>query len=227
MGPEHRKVQGRPVASLRLEANMPEHKPASPSVESVDLRILDLAADHVRRFGAARLTIVAVARDAGMSHGNVYRYFPSKEALFDAVTEQWLKPVESDCRTIAEAPDPAFDKLERIIVSIHRSYRDKLESDPEIFDLFCRSVEEGRTIARKHRTRIQSEIQKVLEEGTGGGMFEVADQRRALALVFDAAYRFMSPVSIRLDRNVPRGQMDGRCDRCVRLMLRILASGKI
>jgi len=58
-------------------------------------------------------------------------------------------------------------------------------------------------------------------------MFEVADQRRALALVFDAVYRFMSPVSIRLDKDVPRGQMDGRCDRCVRLCLRILESGKI
>lgn len=200
--------------------------PAHPAPDSADLRILELAADHVRRFGT-RLTVVGVAREAGMSHGNVYRYFPSKEALFDAVTEQWLRPVETACRTIAEAPDPAFDKLERIIVSIHRSYRDRLEADPEIFELFCKSVEDGRAIARKHRTRLQSEIQKVLEEGTAGGLFEIADQRRALALVFDTGYRFMSPISIRLDRNVPRAQMDGRCDRCVRLTLRILASGKI
>jgi AcrR family transcriptional regulator len=199
----------------------------SPLPESQDARILDFAADHVRRYGAARLRIVAVAQDAGMTHGNVYRYFPSKEALFDAVTEQWLKPVEAACRMVADAPDPAFDKLERIITSIHRSYRDKLESDPKIFDLFCHSVEEGRSVARKHRTKLQSEIQRVLDEGTSGGMFEVADQRRALALVFDATYRFMSPISIRLDKDVPRPQMDGRCDRCVRLCLRILGSGKI
>ncbi len=198
-----------------------------PLPESQDVRILDLAAEHVRRFGASRLRIVAVAQDAGMTHGNVYRYFPSKEALFDAVTEQWLKPVEAACRMIAESPDPAFDKLERIIVSVHRSYRDKLEADPKIFDLFCQSMEEGRAVGRKHRTRLQAEIQRVLDEGTSGGMFDIADQRRALALVFDAVYRFMSPVSIRLDKDVPRSQMDARCDRCVRLSLRILASGKI
>jgi AcrR family transcriptional regulator len=206
---------------------MPTTSSPTPLPESQDARILDFAADHVRRFGASRLRIVAVAQDAGMTHGNVYRYFPSKEALFDAVTEQWLKPVEAACRMIADSPDPAFDKLERIIVSVHRSYRDKLEADPKIFDLFCQSVEEGRGVARKHRTRLQSEIQRVLDEGTSGAMFEVADQRRALALVFDAVYRFMSPVSIRLDKDVPRGQMDGRCDRCVRLCLRILESGKI
>ena len=112
--------------------------PAPSTAHDTDMRILDLAAEHVRRFGASRLTIVSVAKDAGMSHGNVYRYFPSKEALFDAVTEQWLKPVEAACRTVADAPDPAFDKLERIIVSVHRSYLDKLEKDPEIFDLFCK-----------------------------------------------------------------------------------------
>lgn len=200
--------------------------PTGPSPDPADVRILELAADHVRRFGAARLTVVAVARDAGMSHGNVYRYFPSKEALFDALTEQWLKPIEAACRTIADAPDPAFDKVERIVVSVHRSYRDKLESDPELFDLFCRSVEEGRAIARKHRTRLQADIQRVLDEGSGG-VFDISDQRRALALVFDAFYRFMSPIAIRLDKDAPRAQMDQRCDRCVRLVLRILSSGKI
>ncbi|MBX9741855.1 MAG: TetR/AcrR family transcriptional regulator [Beijerinckiaceae bacterium] len=195
--------------------------------EPADLRILDLAADQVRKLGAGRLTIVSVAREAGMSHGNVYRYFPSKEALFDAISEQWLKPVEAGWRMIADAPDPAFDKLERIVVSAHRSYRDKLETDPHLFDLFCRSVEEGRSTARKHRNKLQSEIQRVLEEGMAGGLFDVADQRRALALVFDALYRFMSPISVRLDRDTPRAQMDGRCDRCVRLTLRILSSGRL
>lgn len=199
----------------------------SSASEPADLRILDLAAAQVRQLGAARLTIVSVAREAGMSHGNVYRYFPSKEALFDAISEQWLKPVEAGWRMIADGPDPAFDKLERIVVSAHRSYRDKLEADPHLFDLFCRSVEEGRSIARKHRNKLQSDIQRVLEEGMAGGLFDVADQRRALALVFDALYRFMSPISVRLDREVTRAQMDGRCDRCVRLTLRILSSGRI
>ena len=85
------------------------------------------------------------------------------------MTEQWLKPVEAACRTVADAPDPAFDKLERIIISVHRSYRDKLEGDPEIFDLFCKSFDKGRAIARKHRTKLQSEIQRVLDREPAAG----------------------------------------------------------
>ena len=67
---------------------------ARPANSSADQRILELACDHLRRFGPKRTTIVGIAEAAGMSHANVYRYFPSKQALFEAVTALWLKPLE-------------------------------------------------------------------------------------------------------------------------------------
>jgi AcrR family transcriptional regulator len=39
--------------------------------ETIDTKILAAATDHLRRFGLARTTIVAIASDAGMSHANV------------------------------------------------------------------------------------------------------------------------------------------------------------
>ena len=96
------------------------------SSESTDVRLLDLAAEHIRQHGLARTTVVAIAREADMSHANVYRYFPSKEALVDAVTAQWLKPVEAGLREISDAPDPVLDKLERILSA--RSEEPRLNS---------------------------------------------------------------------------------------------------
>ena len=46
----------------------------------------------LRRFGPAKTTVVDVARALDVSHGSVYRHFPSKAALRDAVTERWLRP---------------------------------------------------------------------------------------------------------------------------------------
>ena len=51
-----------------------------------DRRILDIAREQIKRFGAKRLTVVSVAEEAGMTHANVYRYFSSKLALCDALT---------------------------------------------------------------------------------------------------------------------------------------------
>ena len=196
-------------------------------VETSDARILVAAADHLRRFGLLRTTIVAIAHDAGMSHANVYRYVPSKGALIDAVTEQWLKPLEAGLRDIADGPDPADDKLERMLSAIQRAYRSESESEPNLFRIFATSVEEGRGIARKHRSRVQSALQRVVEEGIAGGIFAVADTRRALALIFDALHRFVHPVSVRMDRDIPATQIEARFAVMMRLVLRALASGRL
>jgi AcrR family transcriptional regulator len=198
-----------------------------PSAEPADARILEFAADHIRQHGVERTTVVAIAREAAMSHGNVYRYFPSKEALIDAVTAQWLKPIETGVRDICDGPDPAFDKLERILSAAHRAYRNKFEADPRLFDLFVEASAQGRGVARKHRLKLQSEVRSVLEDGMSSGAFPNHDIRRALALVFDMTHRFFNPSSIRADVEVTRPQIDGRFERVLRALRRALASGAL
>ncbi len=44
-------------------------------------RILQTTEKLLRRFGASKLSVVDVAREIGMSHGNVYRFFDSKSVL--------------------------------------------------------------------------------------------------------------------------------------------------
>jgi len=197
----------------------------APSAESADARILDFAAEHIRQHGIERTTVVAIAREAAMSHGNVYRYFPSKEALVDAVTAQWLKPIETGVRDICDGPDPAFDKLERILSAVQRAYRNKFEADPRIFDLFIEASVQGRGVARKHRLKLQTEVRSVLEDGMSSGAFPSHDIPRALALVFDLTHRFFNPSSIRADAEVTRAQIDGRFERVLRALRRALAAG--
>ncbi len=52
----------------------------APLPESNEARLVEIARAHVRRLGHARTTVVGIAADAGMTHANVYRYFPSKMA---------------------------------------------------------------------------------------------------------------------------------------------------
>ena len=132
-----------------------------PVSEPIDVRLVDLAAEHVRRYGLRRTTIVGIAHEAGMSHANVYRYFPSKEALIDAVLDQWLKPIEKGARDIADGPDPAVDKLERLASAVFRAYRRKLDEDTAIFQIFAEASAAGRPIARRHRNRIGAEFNTV------------------------------------------------------------------
>lgn len=196
-----------------------------PQPESPDVRILGIAAAHIRKFGLRRTTVVAIAEEAGMSHSNVYRHFPSKDALVEAVTEHWLRPVESLIREIGDGPDPAYDKLERIAATIQSAYREKLESDANIFGVFAEATQKGLGVARRHRNRLQAEFGRVIEEGIASGVFAESDHRRAMALVFDALHRFIHPNAVRLDVDAPRGQLEARFERIVRLVLAALLRG--
>ena len=186
-----------------------------------------MTAQHVRRYGAGHISVSSIAREIGMTHANVYRYFPSKAALIEAVTAAWLKPLEADLRAVADGPDPARDKLERIVLAVHRAYRSKLEHDPPLFDLFVDAVGRGKPVARKHRSRVQTEIQRIVEDGIAGGAFGLADPRRALALIVDSTYRFVDPIAVGLDRDVPAHALSARLERLTKILLRSLGSGRI
>ena len=162
---------------------------AAPA-ESNEARLVEIAHAHVRKFGHARTKVVGVAADAGMTHANVYRYFPSKTALLDEVVAASLRPLERRLRDAADGADPAHDKLERMLMAVHRDYRQKLDADPALFDLLAEALVQNRASARKHRSRVQLDVQSVvrgrdciggLRDG-GPAPGDVADLRRRPSL---------------------------------------------
>lgn len=198
-------------------------KPAP--VEPVETRIMELTARHIRSVGPKRVTIVAIAEEAGMSHANIYRYFPSKKALFDAVTDYWLRPIETSLHEITDSPDPAYDKLERLLSAMHRAYRDKLEEDERLFQLFADAAVRSTGIARRHRNRIQGEIQRVIDEGMASGAFVADNQLQAVALVIDSLFRFIHPVGLSLDRGMQRSVLTARFERALHHVLQSMTRG--
>jgi AcrR family transcriptional regulator len=196
-------------------------------IESTEARLVEIARAHVRKYGHARTTVVGVAADAGMTHANVYRYFPSKTALLDEVVASGLRPLEARLREAADGADPAHDKLERMLTAVHRDYRAKLDEDPALFDLLVEALVKNRSSARKHRSRVQSEIQRVLEEGIAAGAFAMTDRRRAMSLIFDAAHRFIHPVALRLDKDASAQAVAARFETVLAMTLRTLKAGRL
>jgi AcrR family transcriptional regulator len=195
--------------------------PAGPA--STSNRILGIAADHLRRFGLARITVTGVAAEAGMAHANVYRFFPSKTAMVDAVTAQWLRILDNALVATADAPDPADDKLERMLLEVARTYREKAEKDPKLFEALLQALAAGRPIARQFDQRMRTLVERVVDEGISAGTFG-KERARAVTLVFDVAYRFITPAAILADLHDAQQQMDSRRERVMRTLLASLQS---
>jgi AcrR family transcriptional regulator len=206
----------RPAAS----ATRAQPAPAPPSVEA---RLIAIAADQICRLGARRVTVVGVASAAGMTHANVYRYFPSKVALIDAVVARWLKSLEAHLAEIADAPDPADDKLERLLLALARAHRDLLREDRHLFDVYVAATEASRALVRKHRARLRQLIERVIDEGVATQKFEERDH--SIAFVSDAVYRFINPVAVRLDADMPMDMFMARLNAVIRAVQHALNAG--
>lgn len=157
-------------------------------------RILEAAEEVLRRFGPAKATVVDVARALGVSHGSVYRHFPSKAALRDAVTERWLARVSAPLASIAAEDSPAPSRLRRWLEALIASKRRKVLDDPELFATYIALTAEARDVVGEHVGTLTGQLARIVADGVARGELTVADPAAAARAVFDATARFHNPV---------------------------------
>src|ERR1700755_1083506 len=68
-------------------------------------RILDAFENCIQRAGFHRTTMQDVARESVRSAGNLYRYFPSKEALVSGMIGRDRERFGADFREVAQSED--------------------------------------------------------------------------------------------------------------------------
>ena len=78
---------------------------------TTESQILDAARRCMMQFGAAKLSMVDVARVAGVSRGSVYKYFPDRETLVNAVFELGFWAFSRDLDASMVETDPLEDQL--------------------------------------------------------------------------------------------------------------------
>ena len=156
-------------------------------------RILEVTEDVLRRFGLAKATVVDVARALDVSHGSVYRHFPSKASLRQAVAKRWLDHANAPLEKIAEASGPAPARLERWLRTMFAIKQKTLGEDPEMFATYLALAQEACQAVRSHRECLMDQIAHMLSDGVEQGVFELADIKTTARTLFDATSRFHHP----------------------------------
>ncbi|MBU6399826.1 MAG: TetR/AcrR family transcriptional regulator [Verrucomicrobia bacterium] len=158
--------------------------------------IIETARTLLRRFGEEKLTVVDIARALGMSHANVYRFFKTKAEILDAIIEQWLEKVEAFVDGIARRPGSAAQRLEAVVLELHRKRRQKLLEDAEVYATFQRLFELRPDAAARHRQKLLNVFHRLLAEGLASGEFTAVDCREAATVLKDATTAFLHPLMI-------------------------------
>jgi AcrR family transcriptional regulator len=155
--------------------------------------IVETARVHLRRFGEDKMTIVGIARALGMSHANVYRYFPSKTAIVDAVLDRWLSRVENFIEETARRDGTASERIERVVIELHSRRRKKFQEEPELYESFRRVILSRPQAVGKRQEKIAGVFRKLICKGIEDAEFRPVDPVEAATVLEDATAFFLHP----------------------------------
>ncbi|MBO4226385.1 MULTISPECIES: TetR family transcriptional regulator [Bradyrhizobium] len=156
-------------------------------------RILEVTEDVLRRYGLAKATVVDVARALDVSHGSVYRHFPSKASLREAVAKRWLDRAKVPLQEIAASAGPAQARLDRWLRTLFATKQARFADDPEMFRTYLTLAREACVVVKGHKECLTDQIAHILSDGVEEGVFEVDDLKATARAIFEATRSLHHP----------------------------------
>ncbi|MFE6163673.1 TetR family transcriptional regulator [Streptomyces sp. NPDC056486] len=156
-------------------------------------RILEATEEMLRRHGAAKATVVDVARVLGVSHGTVYRHFRTKAELREAVTKRWLDRTSESLSGIVTGTEGPETKLRHWLTGLFAAKQHKAGDDPELFATYTVLAIENSGVVDRHIADLTGQLTAIVQEGVNRGEFTTPDPASTARAVFDATNRFHDP----------------------------------
>jgi AcrR family transcriptional regulator len=159
-------------------------------------RIVETAEALFRRMGFAKTAVADIAAELGMSAANVYRFFPSKIAIVQAICQQCLSEVEEAAWSIARSKAPAAQRIERLILAILAYHKENLLTEQRVNDIVLVAIEHNWESIRAHKDALRNVVELILRDGIEAGAFEAVDPRATAELILRSVVVFTHPVLI-------------------------------
>jgi AcrR family transcriptional regulator len=183
-------------------------------------RILEVAEEQFRRVGYAKTAVADIARALGMSPANIYRFFPSKSAINEAIAAKHLDEVHALLREIVDENRPAGDRLEQFILELHRFNKSRCVSERCLHDMVTAAMQENWAAVEAHIAMIQWLLAELVADGIRRGEFDAGlDAEEAAKAIFTASVAVLHPALI---AQFAHRDLEKEARRVVRFMLRAL-----
>jgi AcrR family transcriptional regulator len=143
--------------------------------EETRLRIMDVAEEHFRRVGYAKTAVADIAEALGMSSANVYRFFPSKGAINEAICLRILSEGHAMIDRVIAEPGPASARLKRLLIELYAFNRSRYVGERRVHDMVEAAMEENWSAVEAHFVFLLDRLAKLLAEGVAAGEFRQFD----------------------------------------------------
>jgi len=168
----------------------------TPASKDTRQQITHAAVKAFRQYGYAKTTVSDIAKACHMSPANIYRFFPSKDAIIEEMAGTVVREMDAAIQKILARPLTASERLEAFTLEMLRYNRKELVEDANMYELVVVCMENHRTVITEHLERVIALLTEVVRQGIASGEFTVADPRAAAEAVFNSLCMFHHPLML-------------------------------
>jgi AcrR family transcriptional regulator len=172
------------------------HMDSPHQQQDTKLRILQEAERLFRHYGYGKTTIADISQACGMSAANVYRFYPSKSALMEAICGRLISDTEMRLHQIVRRDTSASERLTAFIAELHRNAMENLLDHHKVHEMVMVAMEEQWLAIRNHVDRIAAYLGELINDGIARGEFARRDPQRVGKIVHTALACFCHPAMV-------------------------------
>lgn len=162
--------------------------------DSVRSKILEAAKNRFTHYGYAKTTMAEVAAECGMSPGNLYRFFPGKLDIAEAIAREVETTRQTDLERLVSAPArSARDRLRDFLFAGLRETYALIQSSPRVAEISQIIQRENPKFAEEILRNERNLLTRLLREGNATGEFSVNDPEATAEFVQSATMKFRFP----------------------------------
>lgn len=182
-------------------------------------RILAKAEELFRRFGPTKTTVADIAGELGMSTANIYKFFPSKDAILEASAANDMAHLKFELLRVANGKGTGAERIETMVLAIVRRRVATFRNEKQLHKLILTAVEQNWPCLRQFREDLYSIAAGVIRSGIDAGEFGPTDPAEAAVLLIDCLSSVTHPLLL---REIAESDVENRASAQVRFLAKAL-----
>lgn len=156
-------------------------------------KAIDATVAKMREDGFDRVRLIDIAKELGVSHAALYSHFKDKTALFDAVSERWLREIDDSLEAICRRPKEPAEKILAWMITLHRAKIEKVLHDPELYKAFDFSTSIQKPFSKRHMETMHDQLLGLVKEAIAKRRLRDADPEAMAKVLQESMMSFHHP----------------------------------
>jgi AcrR family transcriptional regulator len=160
-------------------------------------RIVRTAIRLYGEMGYRKTTVADVARGASMSAANLYRFFPSRQALEDAAVTELLEQEYAAAAAAARSGCSGLERLNATFKAISGAQQDRLVKNIRLHELVVAAGQANWPACLSHADRLRGVVRSIIAAGQASGEFRAGSPMALACCLLDAMDAYLNPSRIK------------------------------